>query len=64
MTFDKAGFETVYSFQLDWPKDVDTMYIWAEGLSDDGVVGVSRQVLLTRMGEVGSVKEETGLGSE
>lgn len=63
MEFDKAGFETVYSFQLDWPEGADTMYVWAEGVSGDQVVGTSRQVVLAREGQGGSVSEQTGVGS-
>lgn len=63
MVFERAGFETVYSFQLVWPEGVEMMYVWAEGISGDQVVGTSRQVVVTREGHGGSVSEQTGLVS-
>lgn len=61
--FAKAGFETVYSFQVDWPEGANSMYVWAEGVSGDQVVGTTRQVTLSREGSGGSVSEQTGVGS-
>ena len=63
MTFDKAGFETMYEFALDWPEGVDSMYVWAEGMSGDDVVGTTRQVMVQRDGHGGSVSDQSGVGS-
>lgn len=63
MEFEKVGFETMYQFQLDWPEGANSMYVWAEGVSGDEVVGTSRQVTLSRDGQGGSVSDQSGLGS-
>jgi hypothetical protein len=63
MTFEKAGFETMYEFTLDWPEGVDSMYVWAEGMSGDQVVGTTRQVMVQRDGQGGSVSDQSGVGS-
>jgi hypothetical protein len=63
MTFPKAGFETMYEFQLDWPQDADMIYIWAEGVSGDEVVGTTRQVVIQKDGQGGSVSDQSGVGS-
>lgn len=63
MQFDKAGFETRYSFQMDWPKGAESMYVWAEGMGGDQVLGTTRQVMLSREGQGGSVPDQTGVGS-
>jgi len=64
MTFPKAGFETMYEFQLDWPQDADMMYIWAEGVSGDEVLGTTRQVVIQKDGQGGSVSDQSGVGSD
>jgi hypothetical protein len=63
MTFDKAGFETLYEFTLDWPEGVESMYVRAEGMSGDQVVGTTRQVMIQRDGQGGSVSDQSGVGS-
>ena len=62
MTIDKMGFETVYEYQLDWPEGVEMMYIWAEGLNGDEVVGTSGRVMVARDGQGGGVSDQSGVG--
>lgn len=63
MTFDKMGFETMCEFQLDWPEGVEGMYVWAEGLNGDEVVGTTQRVMVSRDGQGGSVSDQNGVGS-
>jgi hypothetical protein len=63
MIFPKAGFETMYEFQLDWPQEADMIHIWAEGVSGDEVVGTTRQVMVQKDGQGGSVSDQSGVGS-
>jgi hypothetical protein len=64
MAFDKAGFETMYEFQLDWPTEVNSLNVWAEGVNASGeVVGTSRQVMIQKEGQGGAVSEQSGVGN-
>jgi len=64
MTFNKAGFETMVDFQLEWPENVNVMYVWAEGVNSGGeVVGTSSQTMVQKEGQGGNVTDQSGVGN-